>query len=296
MKRILVFFLAMLILMSFTGCAMLEQIVADVMSQTTTEQEVTTEPEVEATTEPEPTEKTLPSFEECRVLSYYLSESPYNNSLPRFTDIEPVEDRTIHLRLYDYIYYNGEAVRQLAPGDLLILGDREITVKSVVTESAASAGFYTEDFYIINAGQGQNCVRMFPMNRYDVQTGQMKLDYMATNSTGQYYCVLREELDTIVPPLLEFDDRGPNAVPVEEGYGKGRDAFLEDLKKNPQRYRIDNSEALVYVSGDKYGELESITVGFTEGLLHDNEQMVLRERLNPVDPNRLLFLMTGEES
>ena len=293
MKRVLIFCLVILMLISFTGCAALEQAM-EIMEPTesTTHVDVTTEPE--ATIESEPIGETLPSFEECRVLSYYLSETPIHSPLIRYTDIEPVEDSTIHLRLYDYIYYDGDAVRQLVPGDLLILGDREITVKSVVTESAASAGMYTEDFYIINEGQGKNCVRMYPMNRYDVQTGQMKLDYRATNSTGQYYCVLREELDTTVPPLLEFIDDGPNAVPIEEGYGKGRDAFLEDLKKNPQRYRIDNCEALIILNDDRQIMLDRIAVGFTEGLLHGNEQIFIRERLNPIDPDRLHFLMTGE--
>ena len=83
MKRVLIFCLAILILMSFAGCAAPEQVMEFIEPT-----ETTTEPEV--TTEPEPTGETLPAFEECRVLPYYLSESPANISVCCFADIEPV--------------------------------------------------------------------------------------------------------------------------------------------------------------------------------------------------------------
>lgn len=260
MKRIAFFLLAVLMLLSMAACDLAPQ-------------PMETEPPTQAPTEPEPTES---DFERTRVLTYYFQEPIPYQYYTRYGEMEIIEDNSVHLRIYDTPCYNGDAVRQLAPGDLIILGDREITVESVRTEDT-----YQGVTYVINDSKTKDSLWLYPFSFYNVETKQMEMDYIPRNWMYWGYYVLVEERDLKLAGRMTFHNYITNEKDMSV------DAFLASWEATSDLHCLHNT-MLDMVDGS----LEGIYI-----LSNIDEQVnktMITDGLNPIDPTRLQELMEGK--
>ena len=254
MKQVLIICLAMLLLMSFAGCA------APAYDEPT-----------EATTEPETTEETLSPFEEYRVLAYYL------NNNPRYGVAEVLEGTQIHLWVYDLPCYRGDDVRNLAPGDLLILGNREILIETIEIDK----DLFSEETFVINGGEGVDGIWLRPFTFYNLETKRTEIDYTPCNSASWDHLILTEEMDVELTRTMGLKNpmRGDeNMIPED---------FVEDLKDYP--YRTYPYNAMFDMAN---GELNGIYL--LSRIASQTNLSMIPKGLKPIDPDRLNSLMTGE--
>ena len=278
MKRIVIFCLVMLMFVSFAGCAALEQTTGIIEStEATTAPETSTKQEV--TTEPEPTEETLPSFEECRVLTYYFQETIPYSYYGRYGKIQILEGTKVHLWIYDTPCYRGDDVRNLVPGDLLILGDREILIETVEIDNAN----FNEETFVINGGEGVDGVWLRPFTFYNVETKQTEIDYSPCNSNGWSHFVLTEERDVGLSNKMYLI----NTMTVPEDMDA--EDFVKDLEAYSDTLYLHNTY-LDMVDG----KLEGIHL--LSGIDNQTYLPMIPDGYDPIDPDRLHFLMTGEKS
>lgn len=280
MKRIILFVLALLIL---AGCGAKEQPVETMAAPVTAETTRTTQ----APTEPEPTEPpepTLPSFEECRALSYYFTESILYHYYQRWGEIEIIKENLVHIRVYDIPYYKGDAVRQLAPGDILVLGDREITVEQVETDDTYGE---ISSAYVINGGQGRDGVWLRPVSVYDTEQKKMVIDYYPKNSSAWNHYVLVDEIEQRLTNRMDLFNHYVSQKDMETA------AFMESLNEEilshgPHGIVLDMSD-----SDTVRGKLEGVYI--MNGIDSQTDLSMIPPGLEPISPERLRFLMTGEE-
>ena len=270
MKQVLIICLAMLLLMSVTGCAALEQAL-----EYTEPTEAVTEPEV--TTEPEPTEETLPPFEECRVLSYYFQEPIPHYYYQRLGEIEVLERTNIHVRIYDLPCYRGDDVRNLAPGDLLILGDREIRIETI----ESNYDYFEEDSYIINGGEGVDGVWLRPFTCYNTETKRTEIDYTPCNSMGWSHHILTDEMDVRLNNNMYLHNA------MAETFEMTPEAFVQDLAAYSDKLYLYN---IILDMVD--GKLEGVII--SGSIDSQTDLSMIPKGLKPIDPDRLNSLMTGE--
>lgn len=281
MKRIFFFILALLML---AGCG------AKVQPVETTAVPMTTETilETQAPTEPapaEPPEPTLPSFEECRVLSYYFQEPIPYQYYQRWGEIEIIKENLVHIRVYDIPYYKGDAVRQLAPGDILVLGNREITVEQVQTNNEYEDG---SPAYVINGGEGRDGVWLRPKSVYDTELKKVVTDYYPKNAAAWYHYVLVDEIDQRLTERMSLLNSRVSNEDMPSA------AFMESLSEEilsyaPHGIMLDMSD-----SDSVKGKLEGVFI--MNGIDAQTDITMMPPGLEPVSPERLHFLMTGEET
>ena len=260
MKRIAFFLLAVLMLMSMAACDFEPQ-------------PVETEPPTEETTEPEPTESV---FEQTRVLTYYFQEPIPYQYYTRYGEMEIIEGNEVHLKIYDLPCYNGDAVRQLAPGDLIILGDREITVESVRTEDT-----HQGVTYVINDSKTKDSLWLYPFSFYNAETKQMEMDYVPRNWMYWGHYVLVEEYDLKLASRMTFH----NFMTNEEDMSV--DAFLASWEEHSDLHYLHNT-MLDLVDG----RLEGIYI--LSVIDEQTDTTMITDGLNPIDPERLQTLLEGE--
>ena len=262
MKKILFFLLALLMVLSMAACDF-------------TAAPVETEPPTEAPTEL-PTEDPGPTFEDTRVLTYYFKETIPYQYYTRYGEMEIIENNNVHLKVYDQPCYNGDAVRQLAPGDLILLGNREITVESIRTEDT-----YQGVTYVINDSQTKDSLWLYPFSFYNVETKQMEMDYIPRNWLYWGHYVMVEEYDLKLAGRMTFH----NFMTQEEDMSP--EAFLADWNANSDSYCLHNT-MLDMVDGS----LEGIYI--LTGIDGQTDTTMMTDGLQPIDPERLQFLLTGE--
>lgn len=276
MKRIILFVLALLIL---AGCGAKEQPVETMAVPVTAETTRTTQ----APTEPEPTEPpepTLPSFEECRVLSYYFTDPVPHQYYQRWGVIEVIEKTKIHVRVYDSPKYKGDAVRQLAPGDILILGNREITIEQVETDDSYGE---IDSAYVINGGEGRDGVVLRPVSVYDTELKKTVVDYYPKNTALWSHYVLVDEFDKQLSNRMYLYN---HCVSNDE---MTPETFIASLDGNTMSH-APNGLILDMVDGN----LEGIII--QDGIDSQTDLSMIPPGLEPISPERLRFLMTGEET
>lgn len=275
MKRTVLFIMALLML---AGCGDKEQPVETTAVPVTTEATLA----AQAPTEPAPTEPpepTLPSFEECRVLSYYFTEPIPYQYYTRWGEIEVIEKTKVHVRVYDSPKYKGDAVRQLTPGDILILGNREITVETVETDEIYGD---IAPAYVINGGEGRDGVVLRPVSVYDTEIRKTVIDYYPKNPAQGYHLVLVDEFDKKLSNTMYLYNHNVSNDEMNP------ETFIASLDGNTVPY-APNGLVLDMVDG----KLEGIYI--QNGIDSQTDTSMIPPGLEPVSPDRLHFLMTGEE-
>jgi hypothetical protein len=276
MKKTVLFVLALLML---AGCGAKEQPVETTAIPMTTEAILATQ----APTEPmpaEPPEPTLPSFEECRVLSYYFTDPIPYQYYTRWGEIEVIEKTKVHVRVYDSPKYKGDAVRQLAPGDILILGNREITVEKVETDDTYGE---ISPAYVINGGEGRDGVVLRPVSVYDTEIKKTVIDYYPKNSMLWPHLVLVDEFDKkLSNTMYLYNHRVSNDEMNPETFIASLDG--NTVSHAPHGLMLDMVD----------GKLECIYI--QNGIDSQTDLSMIPPGLEPISPERLHFLMTGEES
>ena len=267
MNRILAFILAMLVVVSLTACSAVESL-----------RNPSEAPVPETTLAPtEPKGETLPSFEECRVLTYYFQEPIPHNYYQRYGEIQSMEGNKLHLRIYDLPCYSGEAVRNLMPGDLLLLGEREVLVETVEINDV-----YEEGTYVINGGEGRDGVWLRPFTFYNVETKQTEIDYTPANAYAWKHYVLVEERD------VRLFDR----MNLFNFMASAEDMPWEDFVKSLEEYsdKLYLHAVMLDMVDD---QLEGISL--LSNIDNQTDLTMIPPGNNPISPERLHFLMTGEE-
>ena len=280
MKRIILFSLALLIL---TGCGAKEQPVETTAVPVTTEVTQATQ----IPTEPDPTgpsEPTLPTFEECRVLSYYFQEPIPYQYYQRWGEIEIIKENLVHIRVYDIPYYKGDSVQQLAPGDILVLGNREIVVERVETNNT-----YDErsTAYVINGGEGRDGVWLWPKSIYDTELKKMVTDYYPKNAMAWNHYVLVDEIDQRLTERMNLLNSHVSHKDIESA------AFMESLSEEILSYAPHGIVLDMSDSDAVQGRLEGVFI--MNGIDSQTDKTMIPPGLEPVSPERLHFLMTGVE-
>ena len=268
MNRIFAFILAMLVMVSLTACGAVESLLNPTEVPALKATEAPTEPECE----------TLPTFEESRVLTYYFQEPIPYQYYQRNGEIQLLEGNKIHLRIYDLPRYPGDAVRNLMPGDLLLLGEREILVETVEISN-----IYEDDTYVINGGEGRDGIWLHPFAFYNVETKLMEVDYTPANSYAWKHYVLTEERYVQLTNSMNLINTMASAEDLSP------EDFVKALEEHSDKLYLQNVMLDMVDS-----KLEGIFL--LSGIDSHTDLTMIPPGNNPISPERLHFLLTGEES